>query len=101
LVEHRSPKPKGGNQGPRAQGKPSRVNLGPNRNGSNVMASFKPVQFFNDVKREAKRISWPSAKETRLSTIMVFVMVTISGLFLFTADQAIGAVIKMILNVKG
>lgn len=61
----------------------------------------KPLQFIEEVKREARKISWPSFAETRLSTIMVFIMVTIASLFLFTADQLINAVIKMILGIKG
>ena len=65
------------------------------------MAGFKPLQFIEEVKRETKKISWPTFVETRTATIMVFIMVAISSLFLFTADQIIAVFIKMILGIKG
>lgn len=65
------------------------------------MAGFNPMQFVEEVKREARKISWPTLIETRTTTIMVFIMVAISSLFLFTADQIIAAFIKMILGIKG
>jgi preprotein translocase subunit SecE len=64
------------------------------------MAKWKALQFIDEVKRETKRISWPSMAETRMSTIMVFVMVAISAVFLFTADQVINSIIKLILGIK-
>ncbi len=63
------------------------------------MAGFKPLKFFGEVKRETKKVSWPTMAETRSSTIMVFIMVAISSLFLFTADQILNAFIKLILGL--
>lgn len=60
-----------------------------------------PVQFVEEVKREVKKVSWPTFVETRTATIMVFVMVAISSLFLFATDQVINLFIKMILGIKG
>lgn len=65
------------------------------------MAGFKPLQFFQEVKRETKKVTWPTFVETRTATIMVFIMVAISSLFLFTADQIIAGLIKFILGIKG
>lgn len=62
--------------------------------------AFNPIRFVEEVRREVKRVSWPSWSETRLSTIMVFVMVTLSSVFLFFADQIINAAVKMILGVS-
>ena len=42
------------------------------------MAKWKPFQFIDEVKRETKRISWPTMSETRMSTIMVFIMVAVT-----------------------
>jgi preprotein translocase subunit SecE len=61
----------------------------------------KPLQFIDEVKRETKKVSWPSWPETRMTTIMVFVMVVLAALFMFTADQIISSIIKMILGIKG
>ncbi len=61
--------------------------------------AFNPIRFVDEVKREVKRVTWPSWTETRLSTIMVFFMVFVSSIFLFFADQIINAVVKVILGV--
>lgn len=65
------------------------------------MAGFKPLQFIEEVKRETKKISWPTFNETRTATIMVLIMIAISSVFLFMADQIISVLIKMILGLKG
>jgi preprotein translocase subunit SecE len=62
--------------------------------------AFKPAQFVQEVKRETKKIVWPTRSETRMATIMVFIMVAISAAFLFLSDQVINAAIKMILGIK-
>ncbi len=59
------------------------------------------LKFVDEVKREVKKITWPTMTETRTATIMVFVMVAISSIFLFTADQLINFIIKLILGIKG
>lgn len=63
------------------------------------MAGFKPLKFIGEVKRETKRVTWPTWAETRSSTIVVLIMVAVASLFLFTADQIINAFIKMILGL--
>lgn len=58
-----------------------------------------PVEFFNQVKSEAKKITWPSRQETTMSMVAVFVMVVVSSLFLFFADQIIAYMIRMIMGI--
>lgn len=60
-----------------------------------------PLKFADEVKRETKKVVWPTRAETRTTTIMVFIMVAISSIFLFAADQVINVFIKMILGIKG
>ena len=57
-----------------------------------------PVEFFKQVKAEGKKITWPTRNETMISTIMVFVMVVISALFLFFVDQIVSMIIQWILG---
>lgn len=57
-----------------------------------------PLAFIRQVRQEMARVSWPTRKETTVSTIMVFVMVFISSLFLFFADQIIAFLIQLILG---
>lgn len=62
------------------------------------MAKAGPIEFIKQVRQEVSRVTWPSRKETTVSTMMVFVMVTISAIFLFFADQIISFLIQLILG---
>ena len=57
-----------------------------------------PITFFRQVKAEARKVTWPTRKETILSTIMVFIMVTIAAIFLFATDQIVAMIIRWILG---
>lgn len=57
-----------------------------------------PLAFFRQVRAEMARVTWPTRKETVVSTIMVFIMVAISAVFLFLADQVIAFFIQLILG---
>ena len=47
------------------------------------------VEFFQQVRREAKKVTWPSWKETWLTTVMVFIMVGLMMLFFFVVDWSL------------
>ncbi len=58
-----------------------------------------PFQFFTEVRREASKVTWPSWKETYLTTIMVFIMVVLSMMFFALVDYALGIGLNMLLGV--
>ena len=54
------------------------------------MASFNIGQFVREVRQEVSKVTWPSRKETTISTAMVFVMVFLAAIFFFLAvDQVL------------
>lgn len=63
------------------------------------MAKTSPVQFFHQVKAEVQKVTWPSRKETTVSTIAVFIMVALAATFLFFADQILALLINFILDL--
>lgn len=62
------------------------------------MAKTGPIEFLRQVRNEAKKITWPSRKETTVSTISVFIMVFIAATFLYFADQVIAFVVRLIMG---
>jgi len=58
-----------------------------------------PFQFFAEVRREASKVTWPSWKETYLTTIMVFIMVVLSMTFFAVVDYALGIALNLLLGV--
>jgi preprotein translocase subunit SecE len=63
------------------------------------MAKTSPVKFFQDVRQEVSRVTWPSRKETAVTTAMVFVMVFAAAIFFFVADQILAQVVRWILGL--
>lgn len=51
------------------------------------MANKSPAQFLREVRQETAKVTWPSRKEVRMTTIMVFIMVVIASVFLTSADM--------------
>ena len=45
------------------------------------MAKANPAQFVQEVRQEAAKVTWPTRKESGISTAMVFVFVIVSALF--------------------
>ena len=63
------------------------------------MAKTSPVEFFNQVRQEVSRVTWPSRKETVVTTAMVFVMVFIAAAFFFLVDQVFSAGVRLIFGL--
>lgn len=63
------------------------------------MAKTNPVEFFQQVRQEVSRVTWPSRKETAVTTAMVFVMVFIAAGFFFLVDQVFSAGVRLIFGL--
>lgn len=62
-----------------------------------LMASkSNPFTFLQEVRAETAKVTWPSRRETMISTIMVLVMVVFASVFFFTADFLIGFLMSLI-----
>jgi preprotein translocase subunit SecE len=53
------------------------------------MARTNAVEFVQQVRQELARVTWPTRKETTVTTAMVFVMVFIAAIFFFVVDQVL------------
>ncbi|MFH1553301.1 MAG: preprotein translocase subunit SecE [Pseudomonadota bacterium] len=53
------------------------------------MAKISPTEFFQQVRTETRKVTWPTRRETLITTAMVFVMVLIASVFFLIADQVI------------
>jgi preprotein translocase subunit SecE len=45
-----------------------------------------PLQFYQEVRREMSKVTWPTWKETWLTTVMVFIMVGLTMVFFAAVD---------------
>ncbi len=56
-------------------------------------------RFFREVRAELRRVTWPTAPDTRRMTLMVFILVSIIGLYLLSIDLLIGWGLSMLLGL--
>ena len=50
---------------------------------------------------EATKVTWPTRRETAITTAMVFVMVAVASIFFLVADQVMRIVVTLVLGIGG
>jgi preprotein translocase subunit SecE len=53
------------------------------------MAKTNPFEFVQEVRDETKKVTWPSRRETIISTAMVLVMVAFASVFFLVVDAVL------------
>ena len=59
-----------------------------------------PLKFFQEVKQETFRVTWPSKKETMMGAIMVFALASIAAIFFLILDQILRFLLNIILTIS-
>jgi len=59
-----------------------------------------PLKFFQEVKQEAFKVTWPTGKETLQGALMVVAMAIIASLFFLLLDQVLKFFLELILKVS-
>lgn len=62
------------------------------------MSKIAPAQFIRQVRAEAAKISWPTRKETMITTAMVFVFIIVTSLFFLLVDGVIAWAVRHIMG---
>ena len=65
-----------------------------------AMAKISPFKFMQEVRAEAQKVTWPTRKETTVTTIMVFVMVFIASIFFLLTDQLMRIAVSFVLGIN-
>ncbi|WP_022726819.1 preprotein translocase subunit SecE [Fodinicurvata sediminis] len=65
------------------------------------MLKTNPGQFVREVRQEIRKVTWPTRKETIVTTIMVFIMVFLAAVFFFVVDQVLSFSVRQILGLGG
>ena len=63
------------------------------------MAKTSIAEFIQEVRQETARITWPTRKETLVTTAMVFVMVFVAAAFFFVVDQALSYGVRLVFGL--
>ena len=65
------------------------------------MAKTNPAQFMREVRQEVSKVTWPSRKETGITTAMVFIMSVCAALFFLLTDTIISELVQLGLGMGG
>ena len=60
-----------------------------------------PIQFIQQVRAEVAKVVWPTRREVMLTTVMVFIMAALTGVFFALVDLAIRSGLQGILGAFG
>ncbi len=60
-----------------------------------------PVQYLGQVRQEARKVVWPTWRETLTTTVLVMIMVILMGIFFFIVDWALASIIRIVLGLGG
>ena len=63
------------------------------------MARVSPFKFLQEVRSETQKVTWPTRRETMITTLMVFVMSGLAAIFFFVADQVIRYAVTLVLGI--
>ena len=63
------------------------------------MTRINPIQFVQEVRQEVSKVTWPTRKEVWITTVAVLIMVTLASIFFMLADQAMAALVQLILGI--
>lgn len=63
------------------------------------MAKLNPAEFAREVRREVAKVTWPTRKETSVTTGMVFLMVILAAIFFLVVDQVLASTVRFFLGL--
>ena len=63
------------------------------------MAKLDPAQFVREVRQEVSRVTWPSRKETLVTTGLVLALSALAAVFFLVVDQLIQLVMRWVFGI--
>ena len=63
------------------------------------MAKTNPFQFLQQVRSETNKVTWPTRRETAITSLMVFLFVIFASLFFLVADFVLKQGVGLLLGL--
>ena len=61
--------------------------------------AFSPFKFLQEVRSETAKVTWPTRRETMITTIMVFIMAALTSVFFALVDLIIRTGLQAVLGM--
>lgn len=66
-----------------------------------MAAKTNPFQFIQQTRAEIAKVVWPTRREVLLTTVMVFIMATLTAIFFFFVDFLVRTGLELLLRSVG
>ncbi len=63
------------------------------------MARTNPFEFLQQVRTEVSKVTWPTRRETVITTVMVLLMSVAAALFFLAADWMLSTAVTFVLGL--
>jgi preprotein translocase subunit SecE len=63
------------------------------------MAKTNPFEFIQQVRDETAKVTWPTRRETVVTTVMVLIMVFLAAMFFLVADWFLNMGVRFFLGL--
>ncbi len=64
-----------------------------------VLAKLDPIGFVREVRQEVTRVTWPTRKETLITTGLVLALSALAAVFFLVVDQVIAFVMRLLFGL--
>lgn len=61
------------------------------------MAKTNPFEFIQQVRQETSKVTWPTRRETMITTLLVLIMVALASVFFLGVDAVLQFLVNWIL----
>ncbi len=63
------------------------------------MAKTSPGEFVRQVRQETRKVSWPTRRETMITTVMVFILTALLSVFFLGVDWVLASIVQLLLSL--
>jgi preprotein translocase subunit SecE len=65
------------------------------------MTKMKPIRYLQEIKSEITKVTWPTKRETTVTSLMVLVFVFVAAIFFLISDRILSWIVSLILGIGG
>lgn len=62
---------------------------------------MKPIRYLQEIKSEITKVTWPTRRETTVTSIMVLIFVFVAAIFFLISDRILSWIVALILGIGG
>jgi preprotein translocase subunit SecE len=62
------------------------------------MARTSPFKFLQEVRTEGEKVTWPTRRETAVTTVMVFILCAVASVFFLISDQIMRLIVTFVIG---